>query len=86
MYSLIRSIIDKEARLSVPAADLTPGADLYALGMTPYSAVRVLLAVERNFEIEFPRTALKRETMGSLDAIAQAIRFARAESRRPTAA
>jgi acyl carrier protein len=73
MFAIIRRIIDQEARLAVPAVDLTPSADLYALGLTPYSAVRIMLALEREFEAEFPREALKRETMSSLDSIARAL-------------
>lgn len=76
MFAAIQRVIEKEARLAVPAADLTPRADLYRLGLTPYSAVRVLLALEREFEIEFPRRLLKRETMQSIEAIAQALQLA----------
>jgi acyl carrier protein len=73
MLAVIQQIVDREARLRVPAAELTPQADLYALGLTPYSAVRLLLAIERELEVELPRAALKRETMGSIAAIAEAL-------------
>ncbi|QGM96136.1 acyl carrier protein [Methylocystis parvus] len=76
MFAIIRRVIDQEARLAVPAADLTPGADLYKLGLTPYSAVRILLALEREFEVELPRGLLKRETMQSIDAVARALHIA----------
>jgi acyl carrier protein len=76
MFATILRVIDQEARLAVPAADLTPGADLYKLGLTPYSAVRALLALEREFGVELPRNLLRRETMQSVDAIAQALQGA----------
>jgi hypothetical protein len=76
MLSVILRLIDQEAMLLVPAGNLTSRADLYALGLTPYSAVRLLLALEREFCVEFPRGALKRETMGSLESIVQALRLA----------
>jgi acyl carrier protein len=86
MFAAIRTLIDQEARLLVPASDLSPHADLYALGLTPYSAVRLLLALERDFDVEFPREALKRETMGSLAAIAHALAHATPRSVRRDAA
>lgn len=85
MLTAIRRILEQHVRLAVPAADLTPQANLYALGLTPYSAVRILLAIEREFDIELPRDMLRRETMGSLEAIVGAVRAARA-SARPDAA
>lgn len=76
MFAIIQRVIDKEGRLAVRAADLTPGADLYKLGLTPYSAVRVLLALEREFGVELPRCELRRETMQSIDAVARALHAA----------
>jgi acyl carrier protein len=77
MFAMIRRVIDAEARLTAPAAELTPAANLYAAGLTPYSAVRVLLALERELDVELPRAALTRATMESMAAIAEA--FARAK-------
>jgi acyl carrier protein len=75
MFSLIKRIIEQETRLTVAVADLTPNADLFALGLTPYSAVRVMLALERELGVQFPREAMKRETMTSLESIAHALRL-----------
>ncbi len=76
MRAIIERLIDEEGRLPVHAANSTPTADLYAAGLTPYCAVRVLLALEREFNVVFPREALTRETLGSLEAIAEAVRRA----------
>ncbi|BDV35188.1 phosphopantetheine-binding protein [Methylocystis iwaonis] len=76
MFSTIRRIIDREGRLPIAAADLTPKADLFASGLTPYCAVRIMLALEREFGVQFPRHAMKRETMRSLESIEQALRLA----------
>ncbi len=86
MFAVIRRVIDQEARLTTAAADLTPGADLYALGLTPYSAVRVLLALERECGVELPRRLLKRESMQSIEAIARALSFAMAQTAARSAA
>lgn len=76
MFAEIRCAIDEEARLSTPAASLAPDADLYAAGLTPYSAVRLMLVLERRFGVEISRGALKRETMRSMESIAQALQGA----------
>ncbi len=77
MRDIINEIVDREALLHIPAADLTPNEDLFALGLTPYSAVRLMLALEREFRVEFSREAMKRETVRSLAAIECALHHAR---------
>ncbi|KAF2989070.1 phosphopantetheine-binding protein [Methylocystis sp. MJC1] len=76
MFSTIRRIIDREGRLPIAAADLTPNDDLFAFGLTPYCAVRIMLALERELGVQFPRHAMKRETMRSLETISQTLRLA----------
>jgi acyl carrier protein len=73
MFATIQRIIEQEARLAIPAAHLTPRADLYALGLTSFDAVRLVVAIERAFKVEFPREALKRETVASIEAIARTL-------------
>jgi acyl carrier protein len=73
MMTAIRSLIDRELALALPAAEIAPSADLYALGLTPYGAVCLLLAVEREFHVELPREMLRRETARSMEAIFEAI-------------
>ena len=63
MFETIQSLIEQEGQICVPARHLTPRANLYELGMTPYTAIRLLLAIEREFRIEFPRESLNRQTM-----------------------
>lgn len=73
MFAAIRRIIEQETKLAVPAARLTPHANLYDLGLSPFGAVLGLVAIEREFKIEFPRALLKRQTAASMAAIALAI-------------
>jgi acyl carrier protein len=70
MFATIQRLIDQEAHLAVPATNLTPGANLYQLGLTSYDAIRLLIAIEREFQVEFPDDALERKTMASIEAIA----------------
>jgi acyl carrier protein len=44
--------------------------------MTPYTAIRLLLAIEREFRIEFPRDSLNRQTMATMENIVRVIRAA----------
>ena len=69
MIETIKKLIDANARLTVPTRDLAPGADLYQFGLTPYSAVRLLLSIENAFDVEFPRRLLNKNSMGSIEAI-----------------
>lgn len=70
MFEAIKRLIDREAKIPLPASDLTPRADLYALGLTPFAAIRLLLAVEREFGVEFPRESLNSRSMASIASIA----------------
>ncbi len=54
MRSEIVQILKDHARLSVDAETLEPGSDLYQAGMTSHASVNVMLALEDNFDIEFP--------------------------------
>ncbi|PPD40787.1 MAG: acyl carrier protein [Methylocystis sp.] len=77
MFATIQTLIDQQAKIAIPAAHLTPRANLYELGLTSFDAIRLLVAIERAFKIEFPRETLKRETLSSMMAIAKAIESAR---------
>ncbi len=73
MFATIQRLIEQETRLAAPAGRLTPEADLYQLGLTSFDAVRLLVAVEREFRVEFPREALNRKAMASIEAIAVSV-------------
>jgi acyl carrier protein len=75
MIDKIRKILKDHGRLSQDAGTLAEDADLYQAGMTSHASVNVMLALEGEFEIEFPDHMLKRgvfESMASMrDAISQ---------------
>ena len=81
MFTTIQSLIEQETKLLFPAALLTPLANLYELGLTSFDAIRLLVAIERAFNVELPRETLKRETMASIASIADAVRAAQARPR-----
>lgn len=80
MIAILQEMIEQETSLAIPAAHLTPRADLYALGLTSFDAIRLLVAVERAFKIELPRDMLKRETAASIASIAASIASVRGEA------
>lgn len=69
----IRAILTKHARLSADVAGLAADADLYQAGMTSQASVNVMLALEGEFDIEFPDELLKRSVFGSINAIRDAV-------------
>ena len=69
----IRRILKDHGRLSKDAESLGAEADLYEAGMTSHASVNVMLALEGEFEIEFPDNMLKRSVFESIAAINAAI-------------
>lgn len=62
----IRQILGKHARLAVDAETLSPTDDLYVAGMTSHSSVNVMLALEDEFDVEFPDEKLSKDTFSSI--------------------
>lgn len=71
--SRIRSVLAKHGRLAVDARAPEPNADLYAAGMTSHATVDVMLALEGEFDVEFPDEFLKRSVFGSIASIRDAL-------------
>jgi acyl carrier protein len=69
----IRKILKDHGRLNRDAMVLEESADLYQAGMTSHASVNVMLALEGEFEIEFPDHMLKRSMFESIEAMRGAI-------------
>ncbi len=65
----IRSILATHGQLMVDVASLDDRDDLYENGMTSHASVNVMLALEAEFDVEFPDTLLRRSTFQSIAAI-----------------
>ncbi len=52
---------------------LSDDANLYDAGLTSFASVQMMLAIEEEFDIEFPETMLTRRTFSSIAAIAAAV-------------
>ena len=70
---VIRRVLKEHGRLSGDAASLGVNADLYQAGMTSHASVNVMLALEGEFDVEFPDHMLKRGVFGSISSIRSAI-------------
>ena len=73
MVDEIRKIIKEHGRLTVDVGGLATDADLYDAGMTSHASVNVMLALEDEFDVEFPDRMLRRDVFESIDAIAAAL-------------
>jgi acyl carrier protein len=69
----IRRILKEHGRLSKDVDALGAESDLYEAGMTSHASVNVMLALEGEFDIEFPDHMLKRSVFESIAAINAAI-------------
>ena len=69
MQDIIRQLLEQHGRLHSPVDQITSTADLYDAGLTPFAAIRVMLALEESFGIEFPVRLLRRQSFASIDAI-----------------
>ena len=69
----IRTILKEHGRLSRDVEALAPEADLYQAGMTSHASVNVMLALEGEFDIEFPDHMLKRNVFNTIASIHAAL-------------
>lgn len=69
----VRNIIKDHARLSKDIGLVENSDDLYQAGMTSHASVNVMLALESEFDIEFPDHMLKRSVFESVNAISAAV-------------
>jgi acyl carrier protein len=70
----IRAVLVAHGRLGMDAAQLSDGDDLYAAGLTSLASVNVMLALEAEFDVEFPDQMLNRTVFSSVAAIETAVR------------
>ncbi len=73
MTDKIRRILKDHGRLSKDIEALSDEDDLYQAGLTSHASVNVMLALEGEFDVEFPDRMLKRSVFESVSAIRAAI-------------
>jgi acyl carrier protein len=73
MEERIRQVVADYARLASDVAELQDTADLYAAGMTSHASVNLMLALENEFDVEFPDRMLRRGVFESVSSIRAAL-------------
>jgi acyl carrier protein len=69
----VRDLIAKHAGLPVDVASLADDADLYAVGLSSFASVQLMLAIEDAFDVEFPDRMLNRRSFQSIAAISACV-------------
>jgi acyl carrier protein len=69
----VRDILAQHGRLSTPVDRLQNTSDLYNAGLTSLATVSLMLALEEQFNIEFPDNMLSRKTFASIESIVDAV-------------
>ena len=73
MQERIRDVLATHGRMAIDPRDVDGNADLYELGLTSHASVNVMLALEDEFDIEFPDEVLKKSTFASVSNIQQVV-------------
>ncbi|MBO6512243.1 MAG: acyl carrier protein [Roseibium sp.] len=73
MKQTIRTILSKHGNLPVSVESIPDSADLYDAGLSSFASVQVMLALEEEFDVEFPEHLLNRKSFSSVDEIGTAL-------------
>lgn len=73
MTDRIRKVLKQHGRLSVDVETLTDESDLYRAGLTSHASVNLMLALEGEFDIEFPDRMLRKGVFESIASISAAV-------------
>ncbi len=73
MNTTIRELLAKFGKLPVAIETVGDDADLYAVGLTSFASVQLMLGIEDAFDIEFPDNLLNRKSFASISAIAKTV-------------
>lgn len=69
----IRAVLSAHGRLNQDPGQLSADADLYQAGMTSHASVNLMVALEGEFDTEFPDAMLNRSVFSSILAIRGAL-------------
>lgn len=69
----VRALLKTTGWLQADIDSLADDADLYTAGLTSHATVTLMLALEEEFDVEFPDSLLRRRTFSSVDAIVEAL-------------
>jgi D-alanine--poly(phosphoribitol) ligase subunit 2 len=73
MRDRVRAIVGSMNLLPVPLDGLSDQDNLFDAGMTSFGSVQLMMAIEEEFDIEFPNSLLTRKTFATLDGLNSAV-------------
>jgi acyl carrier protein len=73
MDETIRNILAEHGRIPIDVSEIGEKDDLFRAGMTSHASVNVMLALEDEFDVEFPESMLRKSTFESVYAIRVAL-------------
>jgi acyl carrier protein len=73
MDETIRTVLAEHGGFPVDVASIGDDEDLFEAGMTSHASVNVMLALEEEFDLEFPESMLNKSTFESVTAIRTAL-------------
>ena len=73
MEDRIRGILAKFGRFSVDVGSISAEADLYDAGLSSLATVNVMLAIEEEFDVEFPDRLLTRRSFQSVSSLTDVV-------------
>ena len=73
MLNEVRQVVSDAELLARPVSGLGDTDDLFDAGLTSYGSVRLMLALEERFDVEFPDAMLTRKTFATFAAMAEAV-------------
>jgi acyl carrier protein len=80
MIDRIRALLTGNPMIPIDFEKVSDNANLYDAGLTSFASVQLMLAIEEEFDIEFPEEKLTRRTFSSVANIAAAVSELTAES------
>jgi D-alanine--poly(phosphoribitol) ligase subunit 2 len=73
MRDRVRAIVGSMNLLAVPVDGLSDEDNLFDAGMTSFGSVQLMLAIEEEFDIEFPNSLLTRKTFATFGGLVSAL-------------
>lgn len=73
MQDRIRAVLADQGRMPSDVRNIAVDADLYEHGLTSHASVNVMLALEDEFDVEFPDDALNKTTFATIASIERVI-------------
>ena len=71
--TIIRNVLAKHGKLNGSAESIAEDKSLYSAGLTSHASVNVMLALEDEFDVEFPERMLTRATFETVANLRQAL-------------